>query len=89
MDINQAKAILDGLDRFECADYAFGDSEYIWRRSGDDQVVATGYFGGKTAEVSVKLNDVWHKFEGDQARELRKSGILVGFSRNDSLGDDY
>jgi len=80
MDVNEAKAILDGCDRDELQDHAFGDMEIAWTRSGFE--VAYG-FAGRECGVTMVGGD---SFEGEDARLLITCGTLAHVERNDSTG---
>lgn len=100
MTLEQAQEILNGCDRDELRDYAFGDTEVSWWQQGtfntDHPVeVAYGYFGNSS--VSVTFNDPTPPakgetrkslatFEDDAAHALSRCGQLVRADRNDVNG---
>lgn len=86
MDLEEAKAFLSTCKRWELRDHAFGDTEMGWSLGGED--VATGYFGGGNASVSIFGEG--HRFhaEGEDAQQLRQCGLLKAVGRNDSTGPD-
>lgn len=95
MELKEAKDILNTCERQELRDHAFGDVEVFWIREcqemQQDEEVATGYFGGGSASVSVALpgtQDQFAHFEGSEARELKACGAVGHISRNDETGPD-
>lgn len=95
MNLQEAKDILSTCERQESRDHAFGDVEVYWIRENQemqqDEEVATGYFGGGSASVSVALpgtTDQFAHFEGLEAKELRAYGVVGHISRNDETGPD-
>lgn len=81
MNLDEAKEILNGSERHELRDHAFGDMEVTWMKDGEE--VGFGYFG-KSESVIVTNSP----FFGEAARELLRCGTLVGVERNDSTGPD-
>lgn len=82
MNINEAMQYLSTCTRWELRDHAFGDVEMGWEKDG--QEVASGYFGGRHAGISVgEFN-----FEGEDAYKLRDCGVLGLVERNDETGPD-
>jgi hypothetical protein len=97
MDLSDARQRLTGTVRHELRDHAFGDREVTWVRHTNDVstgfqtiVIATGYFGGGTASVSI-VDHISQQpsitFEGDDARSLLDCGELK-VERNDETGPD-
>ena len=89
MTLDEARTLLNGCDRDELRDHAFGDREMSWWRKGtyntDNPVeIASGYQGGGT---SVTIGKV--RFEGTDAYALLGCGTLVRADRNDTTGDDH
>lgn len=85
MDLEEAKTLLSGAIRHELRDHAFGDTEVYWVLKGKE--IATGYFGGGTADVSIISNSNT-SFEGEDARALRNLGEMGDVARNDETGPD-
>lgn len=86
MELDEAKTILNDLERWECRDHAFGDMELGWTDATGGEV-AGGYVGG--GEASVYFSEPFEgSFKGEEARELIKCGKTVNVSRNDSTGPD-
>lgn len=84
MTREEAKELLNGCERHELRDHAFGDAEIFWENKGE--VVAEGYFGASFAEVWIKSTGV--RFTNDFAWDMRKCGELGETSRNDETGPD-
>lgn len=88
MNLKEAGELLDGATREELRDHAFGDAEVFWTKDGIE--IANGFFGGGSANVYFKAEEgeAGVTFEGNEARELREKGDLVGVSRNDETGPE-
>lgn len=80
MDVKEAKEILDGCERQELRDHAFGDMEITWTRAGFE--IAYG-FGGRLCGVTMIGGD---SFEGTEAIGLVSCGTLTQAERNDESG---
>lgn len=88
MELEQAVEILEGCERWELRDHAFGDTEVTWTK--EETQIASGYFSGSITDVCFGADYLWVKFEGDDARRLRECGTESHVSRNDETGpDDY
>lgn len=83
MNVKEAKEILDGCDRHELRDHAFGDMEISWTLRGFE--VAYGYAGGNQWGVHL-VGDT--AFEGEEAKQLVVCGKLMHIERNDETGPD-
>lgn len=81
MNVEEARDILNGCDRHELRDHAFGDREISWTRRGLE--VAFGYSDGR--ECGVHLVD-GNAFEGQDAKGLVNLGTLRHAERNDEIG---
>lgn len=83
MNLDNAKLVLNDCTREELRDHAFGDVEVFWFKDGKE--IATGYFGGVHAGVTLTPMTSFHD---DKARELRNCGTLGQVDRNDETGPD-
>lgn len=84
MNFDEAKFLLEGCERRELRDHAFGDMEVSWYKGR--KIMAEGYYGGAIPKIHV-LNDI--SFEGDEALQLMECGKLVQAERNDTTGPDH
>lgn len=82
LTLDEAKALLATCVRSELRDHYFGDAEVYWEKDGAE--IAVGYFG-ETAQI---VFEGAARFDGDEARELRRCGTKGTYERNDSTGPD-
>jgi hypothetical protein len=87
MNLEEAKNLLRTAVKHELRDHAFGDCEVTWF-VGENEVVASGYFGSGTPSVSIQVPGNSLTFHGDFALELRNCFASEQTSRNDSTGPD-
>lgn len=87
LSLTTCMVILDDCVRHELKDYAFGDMEVTWTKDGEK--VASGYFGGGHASVSIYrgAKQLAH-YVGEYAYTLKERGKTVETSRNDETGPD-
>lgn len=85
-DFKRAKEFLQGCQRLELRDHAFGDREITWM-IGDEEV-AGGYFGGGDKEVWIHEDHGGGLFHGTKARQLAVCGRDPIIGRNDETGPD-
>ncbi len=87
MRLSDAIEMLSTSYRYELADYAFGDSEFIWKDE-EGKEIASGYRG--RSDKSVTFGDYHNSktFKDSDAQELFGLGKLARFERNDT-GEDY
>lgn len=95
LTLDEARNILEGANRWELRDHAFGDREIGWDLP-NGVTVAEGYIGHHSYisfASGTKVDDLnltdRIKFEGEDARALAYCGTLTQVSRNDSGGGDY
>lgn len=81
MELEEAKTLLDGCDRVELRDHAFGDKEVFWDKNGVD--IAEGYAGSSMVSVTMEEGT---SFTNDDARALMSCGTLGTVCRNDETG---
>lgn len=81
MTIDEIKAALEGSTRIELRDHAFGDTEVMWMKGGEQ--VGYGYYSGETAECTIGDTVLF----GDEAKAVRSFGTLQ-IERNDETGPD-
>lgn len=86
MNLDEAKTFLDGCDRHELRDHAFGDMEVSWTK--DETEVACGYLGGANTNIDIHGLSEDVVFKGDEARALMGCGTLAHRERNDETGPD-
>lgn len=82
MTFEEAKTRLAGLKRSTLADHCFGDAEVYWE-ADDGTLVAEGYYGSSGSEVSFFVGSK-ASFQGVEANELRKFGMVGKYTRNDA-----
>lgn len=87
MTLEYASNLLGLCKRMELRDHAFSDREVCWFRG--DTEVASGYFGGGTAEVWINSEfNGGGTFKGEDAKKLADRGQEVLIERNDETGPD-
>jgi len=85
MNLQEAKTLLDGCERLELRDHAFGDKEVTWKKDGI--VIAIGYAGSAAASVTITV-DPTASFGNDDARSLMSCGTPGSVGRNDETGPE-
>lgn len=85
--LDEAKQRLEGANREQLVDRAFGDAEIYWFIDG--QSVGGGYFGRtSTVDLEATADREATEFTGWDADELRYTGTLTLSERNDAGGAD-
>lgn len=88
MDFETAKTLLSASFRWELRDHAFGDTEFGWKDAEGNEI-AEGYSGGGRFDIWFMDRDELLDIDRDEARELRRCGILKDVERNDETGPDH
>lgn len=84
MNFDEAKEILKAAEKHELRDHAFGDCEITWVNASNE-IVAEGYYAGRTGDMHFTNGSV---FRGNEADKLRECFSSEKIYRNDETGPD-